>query len=106
MKNTPTATEPSATWRAALSLFDADLRRRGAADKTRRADGFDLGDVASGATAQRLPPNPPRPGPSPPATRSRRRQTAPVPERAAAPAPVGPPPVASRGFCRCLREQG
>ena len=41
MKNIPTDAEdrphPSEAWREALALFDADLRRRGMAEKTRRA---------------------------------------------------------------------
>src|SRR3954470_7390115 len=99
MKNTPTATEPSATWRAALALFDADLRRRGAADKTRRAYGFDLGDVAAWATRHGLEP-------AQLTTRHLRRYAASLSEREAAPATVGRRLVALRGFYRCLREQG
>src|SRR3954454_5661048 len=34
-------------WREALSLFDRDLRRRGAAERTRRAYGADLGQLAA-----------------------------------------------------------
>src|SRR3954470_430895 len=89
MKNTPTVTEPSATWRAALNLFDADLRRRGAAEKTRRAYGFDLGDVASWATARGLEPHPAhaaRPAPLralAPRARARPRHRRPTPRRAA-----------------------
>src|SRR3954453_15758001 len=99
MKNTPTATEPSATWRAALALFDADLRRRGAADKTRRAYGFDLGDVASWATRHGLEP-------AQLTTRDLRRYAASLSEREAAPATVGRRLVALRGFYRCRREPG
>src|SRR3954453_22997371 len=99
MKNTPTATEPSATWRAALALFDADLRRRGAADKTRRAYGFDLGDVASWAPRHGLEP-------AQLTTRDLRRYAASLSEREAAPATVGRRLVALRGFYRCLREHG
>jgi site-specific recombinase XerD len=99
MKNTPTATEPSATWRVALALFDADLRRRGAAEKTRRAYGFDLGDVASWATAHGLEP-------AQLTTRHLRRYAAWLSEREAAPATVGRRLVALRGFYRCLREHG
>src|SRR3954447_26299518 len=99
MKNTPTTTEPSATWRAALALFDADLRRRGAADKTRRAYGFDLGDVASWATRHGLEP-------VQLTTRDLRRYAASLSEREAAPATVGRRLVALRGFYRCLREHG
>lgn len=50
MKNRPTAAEPSAAWRLALAAFDGDLRRRGAAEKTRRAYGIDAGQFAAWAT--------------------------------------------------------
>jgi integrase/recombinase XerC/integrase/recombinase XerD len=56
MKNSPTDAEdrpqPSEAWREALTLFDADLRRRGMAEKTRRAYGVDLGQFALWCTAQ------------------------------------------------------
>ena len=46
MKNTAIADEANdAGWGDALRLFDADLRRRGAADKTRRAYATDLGQL-------------------------------------------------------------
>ena len=48
---------PSAAWRDALSLFDADLRRRGMAEKTRRAYGIDLGQLALWCTAQDVEPH-------------------------------------------------
>jgi integrase/recombinase XerC/integrase/recombinase XerD len=41
----PTTRLPDA-WRDALTLFDKDLRRRGAAERTRRAYGIDLGQLA------------------------------------------------------------
>src|SRR5258707_5454727 len=56
MKNSATSQEPTPHWRAALALFDADLRRRGAAEKTRRAYRFDLGDLAGWSTARALEP--------------------------------------------------
>src|SRR5437764_274176 len=46
MKNLPTQRQPSAGWSRALQAFDADLRRRGAAEKTRRAYGIDVGQFA------------------------------------------------------------
>jgi site-specific recombinase XerD len=51
MKNVPIGSEDTRTtlpvaWREALSLFDKDLRRRGAAERTRRAYGIDLGQLA------------------------------------------------------------
>ena len=57
MKNDPIPSDDTRTtlpdpWREALSLFDKDLRRRGAAERTRRAYGIDLGQLA-GWCAQR-----------------------------------------------------
>jgi site-specific recombinase XerD len=43
-------------WADALRLFDADLRRRGAADRTRREYGSDLGYFARWASEQGLAP--------------------------------------------------
>ena len=99
MKNAPTPPEPSAAWRAALSLFDADLRRRGAAEKTRRAYGFDLEDIAGWATGRGLEP-------TRMTTRDLRRYAAALSERRAAPATVARRLAALRSFYRCLREHG
>src|ERR671934_143396 len=41
---------------AALRTFDADLRRRGAAERTRRAYGTDAAELAAWATANGLSP--------------------------------------------------
>ncbi|MEA2126039.1 MAG: integrase/recombinase XerC [Solirubrobacteraceae bacterium] len=49
MKNVATASDDTRLpdpWREALNLFDKDLRRRGAAERTRRAYGIDLGQLA------------------------------------------------------------
>ncbi len=46
----------SEPWRAALRTFDADLQRRGAADRTRRAYGTDAAELAAWATANGLTP--------------------------------------------------
>jgi hypothetical protein len=43
MKNTATPAQPSDVWAAALRRFDRDLQARGAADRTRRAYGADIG---------------------------------------------------------------
>src|SRR3954447_18941662 len=64
MKNVATNTEGSGggaprldpAWREALSLFDRDLRRRGAAERTRRAYGADLGQLAAWAGARGIAP--------------------------------------------------
>lgn len=61
MKNALTPTQGTAAvsepWRAALRTFDADLRRRGAAERTRRAYGTDAAELAAWATANGLGPN-------------------------------------------------
>src|SRR3954463_8592717 len=62
MKNDATAKHASEgprlppAWRDALVLFDRDLRRRGASERTRRAYGVDLGQLAGWAGAQGLTP--------------------------------------------------
>jgi site-specific recombinase XerD len=53
-QGTPAVSEP---WRAALRTFDADLQRRGAADRTRRAYGTDAAELAAWATANGLNPD-------------------------------------------------
>jgi site-specific recombinase XerD len=60
MKKSPTALEDraqvAAPWREALALFDADLRRRGMAEKTRRAYAADLGRFVLWCSAQGMVP--------------------------------------------------
>ena len=57
MKNTAIAQESrSRPWQDALTLFEADLRRRGAAEKTRAAYAVDLGQLAAWADAHGLAP--------------------------------------------------
>src|SRR6187551_3148324 len=64
MKNAAMSDEGSAeggprldpAWREALTLFDRDLRRRGAAERTRRAYGVDLGQLAAWAGARGIVP--------------------------------------------------
>src|SRR3954468_18180763 len=99
MKNSATGTEPTPRWRAALALFDADLRRRGAAEKTRRAYGFDLGDLARWAGERGLEP-------TAMTTRDVRRYAASLWDGQAAPATVARRLAATRSFFRCLREHG
>jgi len=53
-QGTAAVSEP---WRAALRTFDADLQRRGAADRTRRAYGTDAAELAAWATANGLNPD-------------------------------------------------
>src|SRR3954447_24157582 len=99
MKNSAMDVQPSPRWRAALALFDADLRRRGAAEKTRRAYGFDLEDLA-GWAGERAG------GPAAVPGRAVRRCAPSLSEREAAPATVSRRLAATRGLYRCLREHG
>jgi integrase/recombinase XerC/integrase/recombinase XerD len=99
MKNSAMTPEPTPHWRAALALFDADLRRRGAAEKTRRAYGSDLGDLAGWATARALEP-------TAMTTRDVRRYAVSLSDREAAPATVARRLAATRAFFRSLREHG
>ncbi len=103
MKNTATAAEdrprPSPAWLEALDLFDADLRRRGMAAKTKRAYGIDLGQFALWCTAQGLEPGTVAP-------RTLRRYAAALSEHGAVPATVARKLAALRACFRTLREQG
>ena len=59
MKKIAIADEPraaGAAWPAALERFAADLRRRGAAEPTRRAYAVDVGQLADWAQAAGLAP--------------------------------------------------
>ena len=100
MQKTATPNQPiDPAWRAGMTLFDADLRRRGAAEKTRRAYGFDLADVAMWASSRDLVP-------TAVTTRDLRRYAASLSERRAAPATVARRLASLRAFFRCLREHG
>src|SRR5918997_1835281 len=81
MKKTPIKPEASAAWRTVLVRFDEDLRRRGAAEKTRGAYGADLRQFAVWASWQHV---------DPPAVDHRllRRYAAALSERRSAPATV------------------
>src|SRR3954471_8014796 len=89
----------SAAWQEALRLFDADLRRRGMAEATRRAYGVDLGQFALWATGQGL--EPPAVGP-----RDLRRYAALLSDRRNVAATVARKLAALRAFYRVLREHG
>src|SRR4051794_22548629 len=104
MKNSPTAAEdrppepapepdPGPAWRDALRLFDADLRRRGAAEKTRRAYAIDLGQFATWCAAQSLEPAEVTP-------RTLRRYAATLSNRRAVAATVARKLAALRAFYR------
>ena len=66
MKKTPIEVEASAQWRAVIVRFDEDLRRRGAAEKTRTAYGADLRQFAAWASWQRVEPPAVTPAVTPP----------------------------------------
>jgi integrase/recombinase XerC/integrase/recombinase XerD len=89
----------SLPWDDALGMFEQDLRRRGAAEKTRRAYRIDLGQFARWASGQELQA----------ATidhRALRRYAASLSERGQAPATVARKLAALRGFFRALVELG
>jgi site-specific recombinase XerD len=99
MKNVPTADQPSDGWIAALQSFDADLRRRGAAEKTRRAYGIDVGQFALWASKH---------GTEPAAVTPKllRRYAATLSKRGAAATTVARKLASLRAFYRAMREQG
>jgi integrase/recombinase XerC/integrase/recombinase XerD len=99
MKNSPIEPEASAAWRAAMARFDDDLRRQGAAEKTRRAYAADLRQFAAWATSAGVDPVQVAP-------RVLRRYAAALSERRAAPATVARKLAALRAFFRTLRERG
>src|ERR687888_515418 len=103
MNNSPTRVEDrpqlSAPWSEALALFDSDLRRRGMAEKTRRAYGIDLGQFALWCTAQSLDPTAVGP-------KDLRRYAAALSARDAVAATVARKLASLRAFYRTLREHG
>ncbi len=96
-QDTPPPIAPA--WSDALRLLDADLRRRGAAEKTRRAYGTDLGQFAAWATAADV--TPVSAGP-----RELRRYAAALSERGCAPSTVARKLASLRACFRALREHG
>src|SRR3979409_2093209 len=104
MKNSATAAERSGpeaeeVWRAALVAFDADLRRRAAAEKRRRAYAIDVGQFARWAATQSL---------LPPTVdvRALRRYAATMTEQGQAPATIARKLAALRGLFRVQIELG
>lgn len=89
----------SLPWPEALGLFDQDLRRRGAAEKTRRAYSTDLAQFSRWASGQELEP-------ASIDHRALRRYAASLSERGQAPATVARKLAALRGFFRALVELG
>ena len=86
-------------WREALELFQRDLRRRGAAQKTLSAYGVDLRQLAEWASAQRVRPEQVD-------LRVLRRYAARLGDDRPAPTTVARKLAAIRAFFRVLREHG
>ncbi len=99
MKNSATDGTLPASWRDALSLFDKDLRRRGAAERTRRAYGSDLGQLAAWCAQRDLDPVAVE-------YKALRRYAAHLSERRVAPATVARKLAAARQFFGALVEHG
>src|SRR3954469_14816715 len=90
---------PSLEWREALLLLDADLRRRGAAERTRRAYAFDAGQFAQWCGAQDV-------APAEVTTRVLRRYAAALGQQEVVAATVARKLAALRSLYRTLREHG
>jgi integrase/recombinase XerC/integrase/recombinase XerD len=103
MKNALTRTQGTAAvsepWRAALRTFDADLQRRGAADRTRRAYGTDAAELAAWATANALTPEAVD-------YKALRRWAARLSQRGAAPRTMARKLASIRSLFRSLLEHG
>src|SRR4051794_31057677 len=105
MKNDATAKHASEgprldpAWRDALTLFDRDLRRRGAAERTRRAYGADLGQLAAWAGVRGI-------APQDVDYRTLRRYAAHLSERRVAASTVARKLAATRQFFGSLVEHG
>src|SRR2546426_11625585 len=99
MKKAPTDGEASDGWSDALRAFDAELKRRGAAEKTRRAYGLDLGQFAAWARERGLAPE----GVDP---RALRRYAAALSEGGCAPSTVARKLASLRSFFRLLATDG
>jgi site-specific recombinase XerD len=89
----------SAPWTAALEAFDADLRRRAVADKTRRAYAIDGSQFAAWASARELTP-------AAVELRALRRYAAGLSEQGAAPTTVARKLAALRALFRVQMELG
>ncbi len=104
MKNTATPAHGSGdpvreAWSAAMVRFDRDLQLRGAADRTRRAYGADVGELATWAAAQGLEP-------AAISYRALRGYAARLSDRGAAPRTLARKLASSRAFFRSLVEHG
>src|SRR5215218_632734 len=104
MKKMATAVQPSVEqprddWRRALVLLEQDLRRRGAAEKTRHAYAVDARQFVLWATAQQLAPSAATP-------RLLRRYAAGLTETGQAPSTVARKLASLRALFRTLVEHG
>ena len=97
MKNTSTAAE--ATWGTHLAAFDTHLKTRGMAEKTRRAYGTDLAQLAEWAAAQGL-------GPRDCSARALRRFAGVLSERGLTKSSVARKLASIRTFYRHLVQRG
>jgi site-specific recombinase XerD len=89
----------SEPWRAALRTFDQDLRRRAAAERTRKAYGTDAAELAAWATAHGL-------GPADIGYPILRRWAAHLSQRGAAPSTLARKLASVRALLRTLVEHG
>jgi site-specific recombinase XerD len=94
-----TDTTHEGTWSGALRGFDAGLRAQGLAEKTRRAYGLDLGQLAEWAAAQEI-------GPVEVGMHDLRRFAGVLSERGASKATVARKLAAIRAFYRQLAQRG
>ncbi|MEA2347295.1 MAG: integrase/recombinase XerC [Thermoleophilaceae bacterium] len=99
MTETAEKTRTDGLWSEALSAYDTRLRTRGMAEKTRRAYGTDLGQLAEWASTRDL-------GPLEMGHRELRLFAAVVSERGASKATVARKIAAIRGFYGCMMELG
>jgi site-specific recombinase XerD len=99
MSRWASAAAVSEPWRQALRLFDADLRRRGAADRTRRAYGTDAAELAGWATANQL-------RPTDVDYQALRRWAARLSQKGAAPRTMARKLASTRSLFRSLVEHG
>jgi integrase/recombinase XerC/integrase/recombinase XerD len=95
-QGTAAVSEP---WRAALRTFDADLQRRGAAERTRRAYGTDAAELAAWATSNGLTP-------ADVDYKALRRWAARLSQRGAAPRTMARKLASTRSLFRSLVEHG
>src|SRR5918998_6196350 len=93
------ATAAQASWAEALRRFDRDLQRRGAAERTRRAYGADIGELATWAAAQGIEPQAVT-------YRVLRGYVARHSERGAAPRTLARKLASARAFFRSMVEHG